>query len=107
MARMEPITCPRCDKLTHAAMVRSNVWQGDCLIVVEDIPAQLCEVCGEQYYDPFTGEALRKLLQDEMKTEKPKRVMEVPVYSLEGRIRLPEEMPEEGEEPKWEVEGEY
>ncbi|HJW88689.1 MAG TPA: YgiT-type zinc finger protein, partial [Dehalococcoidia bacterium] len=97
------IECPRCQKLTRAATVRTNIWQGERLIVVEDIPAQICEQCQEQYYDSLTQEALRVLVQDELASVKPKRVMEVTVYSLEGRI--PEPPPgalEEGEpEPEF------
>src|SRR3990170_7939591 len=92
----EPFACLRCEKLTHAAVVRTNVWQGERLIVVEDIPAQLCELCGEQYYDSLVSETLRALLMDDLESATPKRVMEVPVYSLEGRI--PEPPPEEQEE---------
>ena len=84
-----PVPCHRCEKLTHAAMVRSNVWEGDRLIVVEDVPAQVCEQCQEQYYDNLTEDALRTLMQDDLKSVTPKRVMEVPVYSLEGRIFEP------------------
>ncbi|MBU2008721.1 MAG: YgiT-type zinc finger protein [Chloroflexi bacterium] len=97
--------CPRCKKLTYPGVVRTNVWQGDeRLIIVEDIPAQLCEQCGEQYYDPLTSETLRALVED-LNSATPKRVMEVPVYSLEGRIpELHEPLPGE---PEQEVEGEY
>ena len=88
-----PVPCRRCQKLTHAAMVRSNVWQGDNLIVVEDIPSQVCEQCQEQYYDSLTEDALRTLIHDNLKSATPKRVMEVPVYSLEGRISEPPSSP--------------
>jgi len=97
--------CPRCNKLTYPGLVRTNIWQGEeRLIIVEDIPAQICEQCGEQYYDPLTSEALRALVED-LNSATPKRVMEVPVYSLEGRIpELPESLPAG---PGQEVEGEY
>ena len=99
--------CPRCNKLTYAGVVRTNIWQGEGgerLIIVEDIPAQLCEQCGEQYYDPLTTETLRALMED-LASATPKRVMEVPVYSLEGRIPDLPEPPPPG--PGQEVEGEY
>ncbi len=94
----EPIPCPSCQRPTQAAMVRSNVWRGDNLIVVEDIPAQMCEQCKEQYYDTLTQEALLTLIQDDLKSATPKRVMEVPVYSLEGRIAEPRYSPPGAEE---------
>ena len=104
-----PRECPRCNKLTYPGLVRTNIWQGEGegeerLIIVEDIPAQLCEQCGEQYYDPLTTETLRALME-ELAAATPKRVMEVSVYSLEGRIpELPESLPAG---PGQEVEGEY
>ena len=88
-----PVPCRRCQKLTRGATVRSDVWQGDRLIVVEDIPAQVCELCQEQYYDSPTQDALRALIQGDLKSATPKRVMEVPVYSLEGRIPEPPSSP--------------
>jgi len=100
-----PVPCPRCQKLTHAATVRTNIWQGDKLIVVEGIPAQMCEICQEQYYDPMVSETLRALM-DDLGLATPVRVIEVPVYSLEGKIPDIPEAPE-GEERQWEVEGEY
>lgn len=91
-----PMTCPRCEKLIPAATVRTNIWQGERLIVVEDIPAHLCDMCGEQYYHPLVSETLRAML-DDLASVTPKRVIEVPVYSLEGRIpEIP--TPAEGEE---------
>ena len=84
--------CQRCERLTRAAIVRTNIWLGERLVVVEDIPAQLCEQCGEQYYDEMTSEALRALVLDDLDSVEPKRVMEVNVYSMEGRI--PEPPPE-------------
>ena len=94
----EPIPCPSCQRPTQAAMVRTNVWQGDRLIIVEDIPAQMCEQCKEQYYDTLTQEALRALIQDDPKSATLKMVMEVPVYSLEGRIAEPRYSPPGAEE---------
>ena len=88
-----PVPCHRCQKLTHAAIVRSNVWSGDNLIVVEDVPAQVCEACQEQYYDSLTEDALRTLIHDNLKSATPKRVMEVPVYSLEGKYEFAEPIP--------------
>ena len=104
-----PMECPRCMKLTYAGVVRTNIWKGEVgerLIIVEDIPAQLCEQCGEQYYDDLTSETLRALMED-LGSATPTRVMEVPVYSLKGRIpEIPESPPVEPG-PGQSVEGEY
>jgi len=102
-----PMECPHCKKLTYAGVVRTNIWKGEeRLVIVEDIPAQLCEQCGEQYYDELTTETLRALMED-LGSATPVRLMEVPVYSLEGRIpEIPEPPPGEPG-PGQEVEGEY
>jgi len=105
-----PMECLRCNKLTYAGVVRTNIWKGEGeeerLVIVEDIPAQICEQCGEQYYDDLTSETLRALMED-LGSATPKRVMEVQVYSLEGRIpEIPESPPVEPG-PGQSVEGEY
>lgn len=78
----------------HAATVKTAVWCGDRLFVAEDIPAQVCDSCMEQFYDEETTEALRRLTEAFATTE-PKREMVVPIFSLEGMIRR-RECPEEG-----------
>jgi len=83
--RETPVSCPRCGQLTHAAMVKTAMWSGEQLVVVEDIPAQVCDSCAEQFYDEDATEALRQLVED--KTAEPKRQILVPIFSLEGRIR--------------------
>lgn len=79
--------CPRCDQPMHSATVRTVIWQGDQLFIVEDIPAQVCNACLEQYYDENVTDALRRLTEDKFPTPEVKREMLVPVFSLEGRIR--------------------
>ncbi len=70
-------------------MVRTTIWQGENLIVVEGIPGQVCENCVEQFYDEFVTDALRTLVVDDLRSAKVKREMVVPVCSLEGLIKLP------------------
>ena len=77
--------CPRCGQAMHPAMVKTAIWRADRLHVVEDIPSQVCEPCAEQFYDDDVTDALRLLLEDESTV--PQRELQVPVYSLEGRIR--------------------
>jgi len=91
-SRETPIACPRCGESTHPATVKTAIWREDSLFVVEDIPAQVCGSCMEQFYDEDTTEALRELMED--KSAAPKRETLVPIFSLDGRIRrriLPQE----------------
>jgi YgiT-type zinc finger domain-containing protein len=81
------VPCPRCDQPMHSATVKTVIWQGDQLFVVEDIPAQVCGSCMEQYYDENVTDALRRLTEDKFPVAEAKREVVVPFFSLEGRIQ--------------------
>ena len=87
-------SCPRCGGLTMVDMVRTDIWQGDTMIVVEDIPAHVCDRCAEQFYSELVADTLRGLLQEGLKSALPKREMVVRVYSLEGRVKVPQPPPQ-------------
>jgi YgiT-type zinc finger domain-containing protein len=69
------------------ATVRTDIWQGDRLSIVEDIPAQVCDLCVGQYYDEDVTDALRRLVEENFPATEIRREMLVPVFSLTGRIR--------------------
>jgi YgiT-type zinc finger domain-containing protein len=62
--------------------VRAAFWQGDRLVVVEDMPALVCEACGERYYDDATVTALDILRGAGFPEDRAKAVIEVSVFSL-------------------------
>lgn len=78
--------CPRCGGTLSATTVRTSIWQGDRVAIVEDIPAHVCESCLEQFYDDAVSEALRRLAEEGFPAAKAARHIEVPVFSLAGRI---------------------
>jgi YgiT-type zinc finger domain-containing protein len=84
-----PVPCPRCSQPMRSATVKTAIWREDRLFLVEDIPAQVCDSCIEQFYDEETSEALRRLTEDGFSSVEPKREILVPIFSLEGRIRKP------------------
>jgi YgiT-type zinc finger domain-containing protein len=84
------VSCPRCGGPTRVDMVRTDIWEGDHLTVVEDIPAHVCDRCVEQFYSEPVTDALRRLVQEGLESAKPKREMVVTVYSLAGRIKMPQ-----------------
>jgi len=94
---MDALPCPRCGGALREETVKTAIWRGERLIVVEDIPAQVCGTCMEQFYDEETTDVLRRLTEEDFASIEPKREAVVPIYSLEGRIiRRPaseEEMP--------------
>ena len=85
--RPAPVPCPRCGQVTRSATVKTAIWREDRLFVVEDIPAQVCDSCMEQFYDEETTDALRRLTEEGFTSVEPKRESLVPIFSLEGRIR--------------------
>ncbi len=47
-------------------------------MVVENVPAWVCEQCGETYYEPDVVERVQNLIWS---GSEPERVIEAPVYS--------------------------
>jgi len=73
----------------RADTVRTAIWMQERLVVVEDIPAHVCDACMEQFYDDDTTDALRRLTEEGFASATPKRELLVPIFSLEGRIIRP------------------
>ena len=70
--------CYLCGGSTVFERVTAENWWGEVLTLVEDVPAWVCEDCGEAY---FEAETCRKL--DRLRRSPPprRRTVEVPVYS--------------------------
>lgn len=80
-----------------AKIMRTAIWQGDRVAIVEDIPAHVCDACSEQYYDDAVSDALRRLAEDGFPAKDAKTEILVPVFSLEGRIQTPQPLPEDSD----------
>jgi hypothetical protein len=89
LAHPDAAPCLRCTNRLREGFVRTAIWKADRLIVVEDIPALICDAWLEQYYDDDVADALRRLTQDDLETAVPERTDVVPVYSLNGRLPPP------------------
>lgn len=74
--------CPECSGEVKDDIVRMSLWKNDRLIVIEDIPAMVCNHCLEQYYDELTRYRIERLGENGFSQEKAKRLIEVPVFSL-------------------------
>ena len=88
-------SCPRCQEPMQDKVMRTAIWQGDRVAIVEDIPALVCSGCSEQYYDGPVSDALRRLAEDGFPVHSAKSEILVPVFSLKGRIREFKELPED------------
>jgi YgiT-type zinc finger domain-containing protein len=79
--------CSNCGgKSVHGRQVRSAFWHDERLVVIDDIPALVCESCGEQYYDDGTAIVLDLLRGDGFPPEQAKSELVVSVFSLRDRL---------------------
>jgi len=78
--------CPRCGAVLTPTTVRTSIWHGERVAIVEDIPAHVCSACLEQFYDDDVSEALRRLAEEGFPSTKATREILVPVFSLAERV---------------------
>lgn len=88
-------SCPRCGGPLTARTVKSAFWSATGVVVVEDIPAHVCDACVEQFYDDRVSDALRRLAEQGFPADQASRQMVVPVFSLSGRIVDAPPLPED------------
>lgn len=72
----------------HNLEVHSAIWHNDKLVVVEDIPALVCDMCHERYFDDTTVLMLDLMRADGFRNDAADRELNVPVFSY--RDRTPE-----------------
>lgn len=66
----------------HRQSVRSALWHGDRLVVVEDIPAMVCDDCHEQFFDDTTVLLLDRLRGEGFPEALANREIVAQVFSL-------------------------
>lgn len=71
--------CLRCDGNLIKRKVKVEKWVNGKLIIVENVPAFVCEKCQEKYYDAETSLRLDEYFHE----TKPNKVIEVPVFEYE------------------------
>lgn len=71
--------CFLCSGKTVKKLVTAENWWGDELTLIENVPAWVCDSCGEQYFEPEVCEEL-----DRLRNTPPaaKRVIQIPVYNF-------------------------
>jgi len=84
LAELEPPAgCSSCGAgEVRPSRVRSAFWHDERLVVVEDIPALVCDACGERYYDDATVIALDLLRGEGFPPENARAELRVGVFSL-------------------------
>lgn len=74
--------CPACERAdTRHGRVRSAFWHNDRLVVIEDVPALVCNSCGEQFYDDAAVRLIDRMRQNGFPSEDAVRELRVPVFS--------------------------
>lgn len=80
------LTCANCGSANVSRrQVRSAFWEGERLVVVQDIPALVCDACAEQFYDDATVIALDRMRGEGFAAELARTELRVPVFSLGDR----------------------
>lgn len=62
---MKCVTCRQGN--TQPGKTVITIAEGDSVIVIKDVPAEVCDLCGAYYVDADTLEEVRKLVKHEMK----------------------------------------
>jgi YgiT-type zinc finger domain-containing protein len=75
--------CETCGNATQATHVDVTLRSDDGLILIEKVPARVCNNCQEQYYDEVTSQKISKLVGNGFPKRHVVREIAVPVYSLE------------------------
>jgi len=70
----------------RAGIVKTAMWYDERLYVIEDVTAQICDKCVEQFYDEETTDALRRLTEEGFPFAEAKGEITVPVFSLHERL---------------------
>lgn len=75
--------CPVCESTdTRLDRVRSAFWHNDRLVVIEDVPALVCNTCGEQFYDDAAVRIIDRMRANGFPPEEAVRELSVPVFTL-------------------------
>jgi len=83
--------CTECGAFAlQAKTVRSAFWQDERLVVIDGIPALVCEACQERFYDDATVMLLDLKRGEGFRPEDAVAEMLVPVFTLRPRTAAPE-----------------
>ena len=75
--------CPACaDGVLGPEMVQSALWHRGHLIVIRDIPALVCDSCGERMFGDSTAAALDMMVGDGLQPDGADEIINVPVFAF-------------------------
>lgn len=76
--------CATCGKPTKVEHVNVTLWFGGELNVIEEVPAQVCEDCRAEYFDPETEDRINRLSAAGFPRWQAVREMPVAVFAIYG-----------------------
>jgi len=75
----EMADCSFCGGKVKEEIISTDFWWGNKLVAFENVPAGVCEKCGEEY---FSAEVYQEMVNLAKSEEKPKREVVVPVWDF-------------------------
>lgn len=72
--------CDLCSGPLVPGQTTLEIWHGGDLVVFRDVPADVCQQCGEAYVSPTVSERLDHFLA-ERSSHRPERYLAVPQFS--------------------------
>jgi len=72
--------CDLCGGELKSGKTTLEIWRGEELLVIRDVPADVCQQCNEAYISAAVSERLDHFL-DEYHQHRPERYLAVPQYS--------------------------
>ena len=82
--------CENCKKPTYRQVANVTLWSGDQLVLVENVPVQVCDNCQEQYYDEDISDSILQLASAGFPKEHKVRDITVPVFRLPDGVVAPQ-----------------
>lgn len=72
--------CDLCGGELRPGKTTLEIWRGEELLVIKDVPADVCQQCGEAYISASVSECLDRFLSA-YQQHRPERYIAVPQYS--------------------------
>jgi len=70
--------CQLCHGETKEKNISYNQWYKGRLVVVENVPAEVCQRCGEEYFTPEITDKIQRLIYSGAAV----KTMQVPIFDL-------------------------
>ena len=70
--------CSICHHQTEARKIIYTQWYKGKLIAVENVMAEICPNCGEEYFSPEVADEVQKVIE----SQHPTKTLTVPVFHL-------------------------